>query len=613
MTLRKRLLCLFTPPVLLVLLVMWVLGHNLLLARLDQEDKQLLTMEGDRLRATLDIFFERDADRLRDLVQVLDDPAAPLSWRRTGFDFVIQAAAAGTPLVLQPVSGHRVASLNANQPLVAESLQASIEQRLSELAQAVTRLPSGQLITLEGVPVMLVAAPAKGGYLFGGTFLDTARINDLRRQLGGTLIWAPPAETERKAAVLGDSGQISVTHRQLLDGKRHSIDLVFYDSIGNPQLSLQLIRDRHLYLEGIRQLNIFTAVLAAALILAWVVIHLGLEGFLLRRIRRMHSQLSSIGPETTGIRLQDRGNDELGALAKEANQMLDRLEQSEARDAAILAGIQEGYFELDALGHLQAVNPAFCRQLGYSQENLLGESFAVLLENDEDLAAVLGSAGQHSGPVFSGRMRRADGSFGHYEAGVTRIFDNNGKPWGYRGILHDVSAHVDYQDRLYDMAHKDALTGLGNRKAFHEYLRGMLSDNAQPLALLFIDLDRFKQVNDTFGHEVGDQLLICIARRLENAVREPDRAFRLGGDEFTLVAVGSDAHGARLLAQRLLRVLGEPIRLNDHFIDFVTPSIGVALSPPDSRDTDQLIKDADAAMYEAKRQRNQYCMSYEVQ
>jgi len=96
-------------------------------------------------------------------------------------------------------------------------------------------------------------------------------------------------------------------------------------------------------------------------------------------------------------------------------------------------------------------------------------------------------------------------------------------------------------------------------------------------------------------------------------VREPDRAFRLGGDEFTLVAVGSDAHGARLLAQRLLRVLGEPVRLNDHFIDFVTPSIGVALSPPDSRDTDQLIKDADAAMYEAKRQRNQYCMSYEVQ
>ena len=128
------------------------------------------------------------------------------------------------------------------------------------------------------------------------------------------------------------------------------------------------------------------------------------------------------------------------------------------------------------------------------------------------------------------------------------------------------------------------------------------------LALLYIDLDRFKQVNDLFGHDVGDALLISISQRLQSSLRQPDHVYRLGGDEFTVLLIGADAESAMKLAERLLSSLGQPFIDEHRVIDFVTPSIGIALFPQHADQAESLIKAADIAMYEAKQQRNRACL-----
>lgn len=271
--------------------------------------------------------------------------------------------------------------------------------------------------------------------------------------------------------------------------------------------------------------------------------------------------------------------------------------------------MHDGYFEVDGELRFVAANPALGECLGVPPQALLGRSFAELLDAAEQarLQALLAGEGEEI-PLFAGALRRADGSLGHYETRFSAIRGERGRPSGYRGILHDVSEHVAYQNQLIDLAYRDALTGLGNRKAFHEHLERRLATAESPLALLFIDLDRFKQVNDRFGHDVGDALLVVMAERLRHAVRKPDLAYRLGGDEFTLILPDTDAEAARGLAERLLRALGEPLRLGNRDIDFVTPSIGIALHPRHATDAEALVKAADQAMYEAKRQRNRVCL-----
>ncbi|MCY1414985.1 putative signaling protein [compost metagenome] len=125
---------------------------------------------------------------------------------------------------------------------------------------------------------------------------------------------------------------------------------------------------------------------------------------------------------------------------------------------------------------------------------------------------------------------------------------------------------------------------------------------------MFIDLDRFKQVNDVYGHDTGDALLIAVAERLRTCMRPKDRIFRLGGDEFTAVLDDVDAAQAATLANRMLGVLGSEYALGEQVIDFVTPSIGIALYPQHGAEPDALLKAADSAMYLAKRKRNAYCI-----
>ncbi len=347
---------------------------------------------------------------------------------------------------------------------------------------------------------------------------------------------------------------------------------------------------------------------------ATLMIYLCLEFWILRRLQYIHHEVAKVGPGNLLPRLDEKGSDELGQLAHALNLMFERLTQSESRDQLILDSINDGFFELDLHGKITTSNRALEKMLGYSRAELLGRSYKGVLNEDDVPRAreVIERVLQNSADnLFAAPFKRRDDSIGHFETRLTLFHDRDGNVAGCRGILRDTSEQMAYQNKLIDMAYRDPLTTLGNRKAFSEELQRsieLMRRQERSLALLYIDLDRFKQVNDQYGHDTGDALLISISQRLQSSLRQPDHVYRLGGDEFTVLLSNADAESAMKLAERLLSSLGQPFIDETRVIDFVTPSIGIALFPQHANQAESLIKAADIAMYEAKQQRNRACL-----
>lgn len=194
------------------------------------------------------------------------------------------------------------------------------------------------------------------------------------------------------------------------------------------------------------------------------------------------------------------------------------------------------------------------------------------------------------------------------------VKDESGTPIKMMGVVRDITEEKAWANQLHRLAHHDPLTGLPNRLVFEERLEGALAlarRNHSRIALVFIDLNGFKAINDSLGHAAGDQVLRTTASRLQDALRNADSLARLGGDEFVAVLEGLSAERppedeARVIAQRLLAPLDAPIRLGDT-LQRVGVSLGIALFPDHAQTRDQLIHAADLAMYEAKRSGdNQY-------
>jgi diguanylate cyclase (GGDEF)-like protein/PAS domain S-box-containing protein len=170
-------------------------------------------------------------------------------------------------------------------------------------------------------------------------------------------------------------------------------------------------------------------------------------------------------------------------------------------------------------------------------------------------------------------------------------------------LHHEINDRKHDQERIYWLAHYDPLTGLPNRTLLAERSRLAISaaqESGTPLAVVFLDLDHFKHVNDSLGHRVGDALLVEIAKRLRAVVRDKDTVSRLGGDEFVLLLPGASAHGAARVAGKLLDASRQPYQIEHHELT-MAPSMGIALYPSDGEDFDTLTQSADTAMYRAKR------------
>jgi diguanylate cyclase (GGDEF)-like protein/PAS domain S-box-containing protein len=252
------------------------------------------------------------------------------------------------------------------------------------------------------------------------------------------------------------------------------------------------------------------------------------------------------------------------------------------------------------------VNPAYLEVTGYSREEIIGATprLAKSGRHDREFYAGMWDAIRRTG-CWSGELwdRRKNGVVFPQWLTINAIKDDQGQVTHYVGIFKDVTQQKAVEEKLERMAYYDPLTGLPNRTLFRDRLEHELSvaqRNQTQVALLFIDLDRFKYVNDSLGHDAGDQLLVEAARRIKHAVRDSDTLARLGGDEFTLVLAGvEDAARVGTVADKVIQALQQPFQLGSSEA-FIGASIGIALYPQDGADFVTLNKNADTAMYLAK-------------
>lgn len=261
----------------------------------------------------------------------------------------------------------------------------------------------------------------------------------------------------------------------------------------------------------------------------------------------------------------------------------------------------------DQNNRIITVNRGFTEQTGYELEDVIGKDPKLLSSgrHNPDFYREMWTS-LHEDGHWSGEMwdRRKDGAVYPKWLSINAVRDpDNGQLTHYIAIFADISQRKAAEERIRHMAHHDALTSLPNRMLLQDRLRQALAkarhDHRQ-VAVMFIDLDRFKTINDSLGHYVGDMLLQEIARRLSNCIRESDTVARLGGDEFVIVleSIPSPDEVQRV-ADSMITEVSRPLLLEEHEL-YVTPSIGISMAPLDGSDVDTLMRNADTAMYQAK-------------
>ncbi|MEJ7137524.1 EAL domain-containing protein [Amphibiibacter pelophylacis] len=246
------------------------------------------------------------------------------------------------------------------------------------------------------------------------------------------------------------------------------------------------------------------------------------------------------------------------------------------------------------------------RLLGYASGALTGKMVMALLEpqfSRQITRRVISSAIKERNWRGELSVLTASGRVLPMWTGISAVMDESGELLHWVALASDISRLKETQTHLSKMAYYDGLTGLPNRRLFGEYLTSAMRRarrNSATMALLFIDLDRFKTINDTLGHHIGDEMLCHLARRICAELRDTDLVARLGGDEFTILLEGVEtADDVRHVCQKLLQVLSRPVEL-DHQVIYTSASIGVALFPEHASDEATLIRRADSAMYNAK-------------
>ncbi|MDH5484924.1 MAG: EAL domain-containing protein [Gammaproteobacteria bacterium] len=264
-------------------------------------------------------------------------------------------------------------------------------------------------------------------------------------------------------------------------------------------------------------------------------------------------------------------------------------------------------------GDIEYVNRKFGEVTGYAKEEVLGENARLLRAEEIDAEQITDLwATITSGQDWHGELetRKKDGSkFWSYMT-ISAITDDKGQITNYVMVCEDVSQLKEARQKMEQLAYVDSLTGLANRVLFRDRLEQVLKvvqRSSSKAGLLYLDLDQFKRINDSLGHDVGDALLMKVAENLRQCVRHQDTVARMGGDEFVILLTDIEGvSGASAVARKILRSMARPVRLLKHEI-IITPSIGITMAPDDSLNADILLKNADLAMYRAKSQgRNNY-------
>jgi len=282
------------------------------------------------------------------------------------------------------------------------------------------------------------------------------------------------------------------------------------------------------------------------------------------------------------------------------------LRESEARYRLMAENSTDMISRTSTNGILLYASDACRRLLGYDPSELVGRSiYDFIFEVDREEVRYLSSLIHESGPTtFAYRVEKKDGSLVWFETTSRSVRDAlTGKIREIVGVSRDVTERKRVEEQIEYQAYHDALTGLPNRRLFRDRLTVALAHARRlknPLAVMFLDLDRFKVVNDTLGHSTGDELLKAIAARLQASLREEDSIARMGGDEFTvLLADLKTPDDAAKIAQKVLDTVALPLQIDGTEL-FITTSIGIALFPSDGDTAEILLANADHAMYRAK-------------
>jgi diguanylate cyclase (GGDEF)-like protein/PAS domain S-box-containing protein len=312
-------------------------------------------------------------------------------------------------------------------------------------------------------------------------------------------------------------------------------------------------------------------------------------------------------------RFEEDGREFFQAIARDLTEREEAqrtIRESEQRFREVIEMTPAGYLLADAGGVILDVNPALCAISGHAKEQLVGQELAQLFA----FCPWKGVAFVKDGPTATHGMeaviRHRDGRDVQvlFNGSIKR--DRDGYAQSLTGLMTDITERKQAESRLEQLATHDTLTGLPNRALLNERVHQMLNHGSRnaTVAIMFIDLDRFKEVNDSFGHKFGDLLLCEVARRLQQGLRAGDVIARLGGDEFVVAAYcDNGSASAACIAQKLLSVLASSVSVEGHDV-IIGASIGISMFPQDAQTNDVLFQSADTAMYRAKAAgRNSYC------
>ena len=291
-----------------------------------------------------------------------------------------------------------------------------------------------------------------------------------------------------------------------------------------------------------------------------------------------------------------------------------RSEEAVQLAALVYENSNEAMMVMDAEGTIMNVNPAFSEMTGYLPAEVIGKHANFLSSGQHDHAfhdelwEIIRTTSRWQGELWS---RRKNGGIYAEWLSVSTIFNEDGMPHRRVGLFSDITKKKELEELVWKEANFDLLTGLPNRRMFLNKLEEEIKKARRagaPLTLMFIDLDRFKEVNDSLGHDMGDILLKEAANRIQNCVRDTDMVARMGGDEFTVVLSGqSEQNNIARVYNGILHKLAQPFFLKNEAA-YVSASIGITIFPGDADTIEELLKNADQAMYAAKNQgRNRYC------
>jgi len=327
-----------------------------------------------------------------------------------------------------------------------------------------------------------------------------------------------------------------------------------------------------------------------------------------------HADQRAFWGHLTGKRFYGIEGEELGLVGVIADiTERRRVEEKLKLVASVFTHAREGIAITDAKGFIIDVNDTFTHITGYDKEEALGQTPRMMKSGRHtrefytDMWKALFEQGQWHGEVWN---RRKNGEVYAQMLTISAVSDTYGNTQHYVSLFTDITTMKKHQQQLEHIAHYDALTNLPNRVLLADRLKQAMAQTlrqGKQLAVVYLDLDGFKVVNDTYGHNVGDELLIILAKHMGEALREGDTMARLGGDEFVAVLVDLDEHqDCKPVIERLLRATSSAVTVGDITLQ-VSASIGVTFYPQDGMDADQLMRQADQAMYLAKQSgKNRY-------